>query len=318
MTSLCEYFQPLLVAFGAFALTVLLGRIAERKWPIATPPASDYIADIKLSSMAVFLHWLLGPLTGACAAMIVSLAGGGLIELRSDGWWFPLSLATIILALDFGSYWIHRAQHAVPALWAMHSLHHSAEALTVVTGARHFWFENLITGGLLPFMAVLFKMPPIFVTIVPLIYFLPDGCAHLNVRFSLGRFGLLLNNPQYHRIHHSILPEHLDKNFCKMLPLFDVLFGTVWWPAADEYPATGLMPSEKPSGLWDGFIWPLRNWIPIRSISDIRSLVQNLLTKTIHACVARIVTPDPRTVGGEDRGTYLTMAPADKEGNVPS
>ena len=266
MMGLYQYFLPLLQAFTAFALAVLLGRIAERKWPIEKVPAAEYVADIKLSSLTIFMSWLFGPLAGACAAMIVSLAGGGLIELRADGWWFPVSLVTIILTLDFFSYWIHRAQHAVPALWAMHSLHHSAEAMTIVTGARHFWFENAMMGALIPFMAMLFKIPPVFIMIVPVIYFLPDGCAHLNIRLQLGRFALLLNNPQYHRIHHSLQPEHQNTNFCKMLPLFDLMFGTAWRPGPNEFPATGLIPSEKPRGFLDGFIWPLRNLIPLPSI----------------------------------------------------
>jgi sterol desaturase/sphingolipid hydroxylase (fatty acid hydroxylase superfamily) len=283
MMALYQYFLPLGLLFLMFALAVLLGRIAERKWPIAKPPASEYIADLKLSSMSLFLSWLVGPLTGACAAMIVSLAGGGWIALRADGWWFPVSLVTLILTFDFFSYWIHRAQHAVPAFWAMHSLHHSAEALTFATGARHYWFEVAVMGALLPFMAVLFKIPPVFITIVPIIYFLPEGCAHLNVRLPLGRFALWFNNPQYHRIHHSALPEHRDKNFCKMLPLFDLMFGTVWRPGPNEFPATGLVPSEKPSSLWDGFIWPLRAWAPVRGVGTMNIQAVRPISQPVHA-----------------------------------
>ncbi|HLZ66515.1 MAG TPA: sterol desaturase family protein [Aliidongia sp.] len=317
MTGLYGYFLPLISALIVFALTVLVARILERKWPIATTPAAEYVADIKLSLLAIFLNRLLGPLTAISAALIINLAGGGLIELRSDGWWFPVSLVTTILTLDFVSYWVHRAQHAVPALWAMHSLHHSAEAMTMVTGARHFWLESLIQLGLLPFLPVLFKVPTIFIMVVPLIYFLPDGCSHINVRLSLGRFGLLLNNPQYHRIHHSVLPEHRDKNFCRLLPLFDVLFGTAWQPAADEFPATGLMPSEKPSGFWDGFFWPVRNQIPFRRISGLIALMQDLVGKTTDACGMHDATPAPRILGGGERA-YRTMEPASNEGDVPS
>ncbi|HLZ66513.1 MAG TPA: sterol desaturase family protein [Aliidongia sp.] len=271
MTDLPTYLLPLAEYFGMMGLVVPMVLIVERKWPVVARqpgarPGSEYVLDLKLSLLAIFLNRVLSPLTGISAAMIISLAGGGLIELRADGWWFPISLATIILTIDFGSYWIHRAQHAVPALWAMHSLHHGAEAMTIVTGARHFWLEGVIEAGLLPFLAVLFKIPPVFFPILPIIYLLPDGCAHLNVRLSLGRFMLWFNNPQYHRIHHSVLPEHRDKNFSRLLPLFDVLFGTVWKPAADEFPATGLVPSETPSGLWDGFIWPVRNWMPVRRV----------------------------------------------------
>ena len=268
MTAIYHFFLPLLQSFTMFFLAVLLGRVVERRWPLAKPPAAEYATDMKLSCLMVFLTWVFGPLAATAGALIVSLAGGGLITLRADGWWFVVSLVTIILTLEFFSYWIHRAQHAVPALWAMHSLHHSAESLTIVTGARHYWFENAVLNSLIPFMPILFKIPPVFITIIPFIYFLPDGCAHLNIRLQLGRFGLILNNPQYHRIHHSVQPEHRDKNFARMLPLFDILFGTVWRPERDEFPATGLSSSEKPGGLVDGLVWPLREWPPVRRVAD--------------------------------------------------
>ena len=283
MTILPDYLPLLAEFFAMIALAALLVAVVERKWPLAKPPAAEFSIDVKLSCLAVILNWLLSPLTGACAAMIVSLAGGGWIELRADGWWFPVSLVTIILTLDFVSYWVHRAQHAVPALWAMHSLHHSAEALTIVTGARHYWLEAAIQAALLPVLAVLFKIPTVFFMILPLFYFLPDACAHLNVRLSLGRFALWFNNPQYHRIHHSALPEHRDKNFCKMLPLFDLMFGTVWRPGPNEFPATGLVPSEKPRGLWDGFIWPLRGWVPVRSVGTAGVSAVRPISQPVHA-----------------------------------
>lgn len=93
------------------------------------------------------------------------------------------------------------------------------------------------------------------------LYLLPDGLAHTNVRVQLGRFGFWLNNPQYHRIHHSIEPQHRNKNFCKALPLFDVIFGTAYKPGKDEFPATGLVPSDKPVGIIDGIIWSIRHLV---------------------------------------------------------
>jgi hypothetical protein len=41
-----------------------------------------------------------------------------------------------------------------------------------------------------------------------------------------------------------------------MFPLWDVLFRTAYRPAMDEFPATGLIPSVKPS-LAGAFLWPL-------------------------------------------------------------
>jgi sterol desaturase/sphingolipid hydroxylase (fatty acid hydroxylase superfamily) len=136
--------------------------------------------------------------------------GGGWFRLRSDGWWFLVSLVTVILATDLWSYLVHRAQHKFPVLWAMHSLHHSAETLSIITGARFFWLEDVINTALFWALGIIFKVPPETATMVAFLYLVPDGFAHTNIRLSLGRFALFLNNPQYHRIHHSLEPQHRD------------------------------------------------------------------------------------------------------------
>jgi sterol desaturase/sphingolipid hydroxylase (fatty acid hydroxylase superfamily) len=237
----------------------------ETRLPIErAQPRTETICNYKMVAINVLLNQLLKPAASLCAASLVNAMGGGFIELQSDGWWPVPSFVVFILAMELYSYCIHRLQHKVPALWAMHSLHHSAESLTLVVGARHYWFEGVATVAFLPLLDVVFKIPQEFLFVAAIIYFLPDQCAHLNIRFSLGRFALWINNPQYHRIHHSILPEHRDKNFCKLLPIVDVIFGTAWKPAADEFPPTGLAPSEKPASLMDGFVWPFRD---LRSVA---------------------------------------------------
>jgi len=250
--------------FASVALTltiVLIARQFEKRNPIEiNQSVADVIVDWKLASLHFIAKRLLAPVTGASTMIIVNAAGGGWIRLRSDGWWFLLSAAVLVLTTDFWSYLIHRAQHKIPALWAMHSLHHSAEAISMITGARHFWFEDLIGSAVLPVVAVVFAAPPEMVMIVGIFYFLAgEGLAHLNMRLTLGRFALWIQNPQYHRIHHSLDPQHRDMNFCKLLPLFDVFFGTAWKPGKDEFPATGLDTREKPAGVLDGLIWPVRH-----------------------------------------------------------
>ncbi|HEV2334085.1 MAG TPA: sterol desaturase family protein [Stellaceae bacterium] len=239
-------------------LVALLLR-AEQGFPIERGhPRGALLLDYKLVSLNVFPNLLLSPLTGACAALLVRAAGGGLIPLRADGWWFALSLVLFILANDVFAYWVHRAQHRIPALWAMHSLHHSAEAVTLVTGARHFWLEQMTLAAFFPVVAILFKTPPAVITAASFLYFAFDNCAHLNVRIPLGKLAIIVNNPQFHRIHHSIESEHNNKNFCKMLPIVDFVFGTLWVPGKDEFPPTGLVSGEKPQGFIDGALWPAR------------------------------------------------------------
>jgi sterol desaturase/sphingolipid hydroxylase (fatty acid hydroxylase superfamily) len=255
-----DYLRLVIGNTAFLGIVLLVARQFEKKFPIETEQSTtNVILDWKLAVLKYSIGQLLAPIVSVCGLLVINAVGGGWVHLRSDGWWFLPSLIVLVLAIDFWSYVVHRAFHKFPALWAMHSLHHSAEALTAVTGARHFWLEEpLITA--LPVVGILFKVPPEMVTPIVLLAMLPDGLAHTNVRLSLGRFALVLNNPQYHRIHHSREPQHFDKNFCKMLPLFDLIFGTAWKPGKDEFPATGLA-DAKATGLVDGFIWPVRHWI---------------------------------------------------------
>jgi sterol desaturase/sphingolipid hydroxylase (fatty acid hydroxylase superfamily) len=238
---------------------LIIARALQHKWPIGpnlphTEVSSDWFATLTSVVLSVPASLLAFP----CSIAIIGwFGGGGLIRVRTDGWYFLPALSGFILVGDLYRYCLHRLQHKIPFLWAMHSFHHSANALTLVTGARHFWIEKLIFGGFLPIFQILFGVPSDMLTIIAVFYFLPDGCAHLNVRFPMGRWIVVLNNPQWHRIHHSVQPEHFNKNFASALPLWDFVFGTAVIPKPDEYPDTGLVPSES-VGVFDSVVWPFR------------------------------------------------------------
>jgi sterol desaturase/sphingolipid hydroxylase (fatty acid hydroxylase superfamily) len=243
-------------AVAAPAVAILLR--LEKTRPIEPEhPRGEILMDYWIVALNVATGLCLTSIVGGYAAECIRAVGGGFVALRSDGWWFAVSLSVVILAGDFFAYLVHRAQHAIPTLWAMHSLHHSAACLTLVTGARHFWVEQFLILALYTIsIGMLFTIPPDIRIAAGFIYFLPDACAHLNIRIPFGRFSGLVNNPQYHRIHHSVCPQHRNKNFCKLLPIFDVIFGTAWLPGADEFPATGLR--YQPAGIVDAALWPLR------------------------------------------------------------
>ena len=237
---------------------IVAGRIVERRNPVERDQSrSELRLDYQMVFVNLFLNGLLARYVGALGALVIGAAGGGLIALPAHGWGLAVSAIVAVLTMEFVSYWWHRAQHAVPFLWSMHTLHHSAEALTITTGARHFWFENIFPMGIIPVVAIIIKIPPQLINILPLIYLL-ETFSHLNARIAMGRFSLWVVSPQFHRIHHSAEPQHADRNFCKLLPIMDVLFGTAWIPQESEFPKTGLTSGAKPAGIWDGIVWPLR------------------------------------------------------------
>jgi sterol desaturase/sphingolipid hydroxylase (fatty acid hydroxylase superfamily) len=82
---------------------------------------------------------------------------------------------------------------------------------------------------------------------------------HANIRLRLGPLTPILCGPQYHRIHHSRLPEHQDKNFAALFPVIDMMFGTYHRPSRDEFPPTGLI-SGAPAVArhWQAHLDPFR------------------------------------------------------------
>lgn len=243
---------------AVFVGVIYASRILETRWPIADVPYSEFRDDWLAVIVSVGLANLLAPVAAMIAGKIASFTGIGWVRLPTEGYWWYASLGFVLVAMDLYKYTFHRLQHAIPFLWSMHSFHHSANALTFITGARHFWLERVLADALLPILAILLRVPPDMAIAAAFIFFVPDTCAHLNVRIPLGRFVTWINNPQWHRIHHSALMEHRDKNFAAFFPLWDILFGTAYVPKPDEYPATGLVPAERVD-IINSVIWPIRH-----------------------------------------------------------
>jgi sterol desaturase/sphingolipid hydroxylase (fatty acid hydroxylase superfamily) len=64
--------------------------------------------------------------------------------------------------------------------------------------------------------------------------------VHSNTALGLGRARVLLADNRFHRIHHSLTPEHWDHNFGVLFPWWDMMFGTAWMPERDEWPVVGV------------------------------------------------------------------------------
>ena len=152
-----------------------------------------------------------------------------------------LQVLCFVLFQSFLRYWMHRTEHAIPALWALHKFHHSADRLTILTSARQTQFVKGLEEGLVFLPAGLLTSPtaalpalgsPVFVA--ALVYFtyqtfiLVNGyLVHSNLRTGYGWIGRwLLVSPHMHRLHHATDPAYHHKNFSFDLVIWDRLFGT--------------------------------------------------------------------------------------------
>jgi sterol desaturase/sphingolipid hydroxylase (fatty acid hydroxylase superfamily) len=266
-----EYFTKFVAGSGIFLwLAIMLAGLAvERLHPAENvQPRSDIVLNLAYSIVHLWAIFAEKPIAATAAAIAVGVLGGGVIVLPGAGWSLFWAIPLYLLAMDLAEYLFHRAQHAWPFLWAMHSLHHSDTALNITTTARHYWIETAIKLLFVyPFVSLLLRPSPVVLVVYAIASYW-NFVAHMNIRLSFGRLWPMLNSPQYHRIHHAADLVYAHRNFAALFPVYDVIFGTYHRPEKDEYPASGLENGESPSGLLEVIAWPIRRYLRPRRVPD--------------------------------------------------
>ena len=156
-----------------------------------------------------------------------------------------IALITFTVLSDFIGYVLHYLQHKVPVLWQFHKVHHSGEVMHPLSNFREHPVDNLVYD-----FTIQFINGAAWGVVLGLIGFRPDAISILGISifalaFNLlgyqlrhshiwlkwpGKWSKVFPSPAHHHVHHSRHPDHLDKNFAFMLPLWDVIFKTYEMP----------------------------------------------------------------------------------------
>ena len=169
-----------------------------------------------------------------------------------------LQIIEIMVLTDFVQYWLHRAFHHIPALWRFHAVHHSAQTMDWIAGARMHFFEVIILRSVTatPMFALGFSESALHAYI--LIVYVYSSILHSNLRGEPSWLGRFLATPRFHHWHHGIEREAIDVNFAIHFPVLDRLFGTHHLPE-DKWPSGyGIKGHPVPKGYWKQFLYPLR------------------------------------------------------------
>ncbi len=156
----------------------------------------------------------------------------------------PVRFLIGILLADFSVWFHHVARHKVPWFWHFHAVHHSQKEMNLFTDFKIHVLEFLIAETLvfIPLFMLSFETPEVISYFLFLMFY--TRFYHGNVRTNLGPLRYVLVTPQSHRIHHSSLEEHQDKNFGVIFCIWDRIFGT----HVDDgtYPPTGIYDETFP------------------------------------------------------------------------
>lgn len=158
----------------------------------------------------------------------------------------PLWLQTLgaFLITDFMFYLCHLIRHKVRWLWYFHAIHHSQEDLNPMTTHRSHFLEGAINTAI-RFVPIAFVGgSPMSWTVFTVLNGFWGYFIHSNVRTNLGPLRYVIVSPQFHRVHHSKVAQHWDKNYGERLILWDWMFGTLH-PDFECYPPTGVLSMDR-------------------------------------------------------------------------
>ncbi len=164
----------------------------------------------------------------------------------------------VLVIGDFLGYWSHRWFHNASFLWPIHAVHHSSEQVDWLSSVRVHPLDTMITRliQIIPLYVVGFSgnaLAPytVFLTIYS-IY------IHANVAWDYGPvFKYVFSSPTFHRWHHSAEEVALYKNFSGFLPIFDLIFGTAYFP--DRRPiAYGLYGDRLSANIFTQLWYPFK------------------------------------------------------------
>ena len=161
-----------------------------------------------------------------------------------------------VLLFDLAGYWTHRLFHG-GRWWRYHAVHHSPEQLDWLSAIRVHPVNELVGNFLtmLPLLALGFD-PYSVIPIVPIAGFYAI-LVHANLDWTYGPLRLVIASPVFHRWHHSAERAAWDKNFAGLFPVWDVIFGTLYFPK-DRLPREFGISQEMPASFWGQMAFPFR------------------------------------------------------------
>ncbi len=138
-----------------------------------------------------------------------------------------LSVVLIFLICDFAFWCTHYCMHHIRWFWTSHVTHHSSERMNYSTALRQNFtmlFNGVWVIWWVPIALVGFDKD--WATIAIELNLAYQFFLHTEQKSPLDKWGLILNTPSHHRVHHGSNPAQIDTNYGGVLIIWDRLFGT--------------------------------------------------------------------------------------------
>ena len=174
---------------------------------------------------------------------------------------WPLIIQGLMMLFisDFFRYWIHRFSHTFPFLWRFHAVHHALKKLYWLNTTRIHPGEKILQliWEVGPFICIGVSKEVIALHLV--LYGLNGFLRHSNIDMKFGPLNYILSTNELHRWHHSKVISESNANYGSDTAIWDILFGTFFWPKDEKVKEIGVFNKNYPQNFKGQMEAPLVN-----------------------------------------------------------
>ncbi len=170
-------------------------------------------------------------------------------------WPIWLQMLTMMFIADFFRYWLHRAMHEWEPLWRLHAVHHSVEKMYWLNVGRFHPIDKSLQFVVETMPFILIGVSAEVTSLYFVVYSVKGFFQHSNVDTKLGWLNYIVSGPELHRWHHSQKIVESNSNYGNNVIIWDIVFGTFFWPKDRTVKKLGLLNEAYPTD----FLSLLRN-----------------------------------------------------------
>ena len=231
--------------FGFLLIPIFERLLPYRKdWNTIDGDVSNDVLNLFINTgITTFEKPILVALLIGLSAYLINQFG---TNLWPSHWSLIAQLALMLVIAEFGRYWIHFAAHKVPLLWRLHAIHHSPNRLYFLNAARFHPIEKLLfqLPEVVPFILLGTNIEVI--TLYLVFNSIHGLFQHSNINLKLGPLNYVFSMTELHRWHHSKDIAESDRNFGNNLIIWDIIFGTFFYPKSRQVEDIGLHNTDYP------------------------------------------------------------------------
>ena len=224
--------------------------------------------DWKLDgTYVIFIQTILPQVLTWLSALFVLRWWSGL-DLPIHQWWphhwsIGWQEISVILISDLLRYGLHRLSHTWTPLWKLHAVHHSVLKMYWLNTARFHPVEKSLQFlmDVLPFMLLGISEEVIALHLV--LYGVNGFFQHCNADVRFGWLNYIVSSTELHRWHHSQHAKESNNNYGNNVIVWDLLFGTFYWPKDRSVKELGLHNPTYPQRFWGQMKAPVQQDIDV-------------------------------------------------------